>query len=477
VMDVSICHFAAPQAQNAHYSARKLVGGMTDYKGYVPWHTGDRVGDYNNVIDFMLLDYYLTGNRRSLDVTTEMGELLIQHAKGHISREAANLSALLDYYKHTWNAAALLKFTTELPKCYTKPAVQHDPPSVQWGPFLEPWIIFSGDKRAREFLLELADDLLDVEEGPIHSQHYGDGRPLAMAYELTKNPEYLYHAWGFYNRDPGLYDNPKDQRHHFVDWLDFSYDTQHMLPVMAALRRLPQMPTLAQPHYAGKGHVAIDRRAGKVVEMRAVVTEAKDGDFWIGPRRFFSRQEVQYELTSPAGRVVQSGTVPPTSAGSARFKLLQMKDGLDGDYTLKLSSADEFIISSTIISALGTDRFLLPDIGNTVHFTVSGRYFIYVPADCQRFAFTLQPVPNTMASLGVITPDDRMHVKRSLDGNDATPVVVEVEPPAQWRGKVWSLSMTGCRITKVEGIPPWLAATYRGAEAQAKREAPLAAAP
>jgi hypothetical protein len=111
---VSTCHFTTPEFSTQGDDAGKLVGGLGDYKGYVPWHAGNRVGDYNNMVDFILLDYYLTGNGRAKDVAREIGELLIQHARGTVSREAAAMGALLHYYQHTWDARALLRFTSEL---------------------------------------------------------------------------------------------------------------------------------------------------------------------------------------------------------------------------------------------------------------------------------------------------------------------------------------------------------------------------
>jgi hypothetical protein len=419
------------------------------------------------MLDFVLLDYYLTGNERALDVAHEVGQLLIQHAQGCTSREACNLGALLHYYQHTWNANALLKFTTELPKTYVAPAIKHEPPSIQWGPYIEPWIAYSNDEQAKKFLFELTDTLLDPEKTAAGNHHYGDGRALAMAYELSKNEEYLYHAWGYYNAGPALFNDPKDSHHHLVDWLNYSFETQQCLPVMAHLRRLPHRPTLAQPHYGGNGNVKMWLHGSPSAEIRALLTEAKDGDFWVGAGRFFTRKELQYELISPKGRVIQSGIIPPSNVGGERFKVIQMKDGETGEYALRVFGPDEYQFETTHISSLGTQRFMLPKTDGKDEFILGGRLFFFVPAECQKFRLTVGPPEaakdRSKAMVDILNPEDRVAASRSLV-KEAGPQVIEIEPDPAFRGKVWSIAAVNCRIIEMQGIPEWFAANCAGAE-------------
>lgn len=464
LLDVDTCHYATKEAQGGGH---KYVGGMCDYKGYVPWHEGSRVGDYNNMVDFMQLDFYLTGNRRALDVMHEMGQALIHIGKAYPSREGAGmLSATLDYYKATWDARALLLFVNELPKMYAKPAIQHYPPSIQWAPYIEPWIEYSGDPKAKQFLLQLTDALLNPELAPMGFQHYGDGRALAEAYRLTGDQKYLLHAWGFYNKGPGLYSNPSDPLNHLVDWLDYSFETQQSLPVMAHLASWPKMPTPDQVNYAnGRGSVKAWMRSSKESgELDVCLPEKTDVRFSLGSR-FFTRKELQYELTNPQGRVIQSGVIPP-SIESDRFEIVQARDGLTGDYKLRVFGPDEYEFSSSNISSLKTQLFLLPALRDG-DFLLTGRFFVFVPAGCEKIRFQIRGVKGSEkgSTLAIFSPEDKM-VKTVSLASGSPEQDVEVEIPSEWRGKVWSIAARMCPILKVQGIPAWFAATYDGASRQ-----------
>jgi hypothetical protein len=254
-----------------------------------------------------------------------------------------------------------------------------------------------------------------------------------------------------------------------VDWLNFSYDTQQMLPVMANLRKQPEMPTLAQPAYGGRGVIRVWRHGDPSTELRAVITEKTDGDFWIGAGRFFTRSDVQYELTDPNGQVMQTGLIRKSSVGAERFKLFQMKDGVQGDYTFRIFGPDEYQLESTQISSLGTQRFVLPEKLEKDEYIISGRLFFYVPPECEKFAFTVAPIQrkDRPAQLEIISPDDKPLVSKSF-WVDAGRQVVEVAAPAAWRGKVWSVAARNCNLIDVQGVPRWLAASYRGADPAAK---------
>jgi hypothetical protein len=433
----------------------------------VPWHSGNRVGEYNNMVDFMLLDYYLTGNARALDVTNEIGQLLIRFAKGHPSREGCGIGALLHYYQHTWNAKALLKFTSELPKTYAMPAIKHDPPSVQWGPFLEPWIAYSNDPVAKKFLMELADTLIDRDQRPTGVQHYGDGRVLAMAARLTGDPKYVYHGWSFYNRGPGLSDLPGKPFSGLVDWLNFSFESQQMLPLMAEIKRLGKPITMDQPRYGGRGQITQWLRESPSGEIRAIIPEASDTEFWIGDPRLFSRQDLKYELINPRGEVVLSGDFKRELVDKGGLRITQKKDGITGDYTFRLYGPDEYQIS-TGLSSLDTQRFVIPEQKTKDEFVIQGRFFFYVPANCEKFTFTLSGVAAYVQRtdrpmvVDIISPDDRVLTSKSVFGS-VEPQTIEVSVPEKWRGKIWSLAAVNTRVLDMQGVPRWLAGSYAGA--------------
>jgi hypothetical protein len=471
LMDIDTCHYTTAEARRWPSAARKEVGGMCDYKGIVHWHSGDRVSDYNNMVDFLQWDYYLTGNVRALDVMEEIGALLVQQSKGSTGREACNLGALLHYYLHSWDPGALLTFTAELPRCYEKPAVEHEPPSVQWGPYLEPWIEHSDDPQAKKFLLQLADDVSGESWRGVRrsrGQYYGDGRVLAMAYQLTGDRKYLALAWGFYNRGPGLFDVPGHPLRHYSDWLDFSFETQQCLPVMAKVAALQQPLTREEIDWTnGRGLAKIwMRSSADSGELKIVVPETTDQAFAVG-NRFFTRKNLQYELIDPRGKVVKQGAIETSANG---LHVEQPADGITGDYTLRVFGPDEFQFEGLNLSSLGTQRIIVPDTSGSFH--ISGVLFFVVPEGCEKFSITTRGVnkADQFAVAEIVDPEGRIVQSVSMPGlSDVRKL--EVVVPAGQRGKVWSLVCNTIPILGLEGIEPWFATSVRGAElgAEAKR--------
>jgi len=77
-LDIGICHEDMPElSKEPGYG--KIKGYMTDYKGIVPWHKGNR-SSYNSVTDFMFYYYYNTGNRWGIEVAREYGDARKKHA-------------------------------------------------------------------------------------------------------------------------------------------------------------------------------------------------------------------------------------------------------------------------------------------------------------------------------------------------------------------------------------------------------------
>jgi hypothetical protein len=221
-----------------------------------------------------------------------------------------------------------------------------------------------------------------------------------------------------------------------------------------------------QPRYGGRGFVKMHLYDSPQGEVRAVIAETTDTDFWINDPRLFTRQDLKYELLNPRGEVVQSGEMLRSMVDKGGLKVIQKQDGLTGDYTFRLFGPDEFVVNAGLCS-LDTQRFAIPELKGRDEFIVQGRMFFYVPPDCEKFRFTVGAVslitkePDHVMVFDIVSPEDRLFVTRSVADTD--PHVVEVSVPEKWRGKVWSLAARHCRLIKVEGLPPWLAATYQGA--------------
>lgn len=104
-MDLNHVHHTTPYARFLPYPAGKVKGAQNDYKGFAHWYTGCRLFDYNNVVDYLFYDYYLTGNRRALDVAHLWGEAVLAEdlslVPGQGRAGAGVISALCFLYEET----------------------------------------------------------------------------------------------------------------------------------------------------------------------------------------------------------------------------------------------------------------------------------------------------------------------------------------------------------------------------------------
>lgn len=160
IMDVDICHwtneFFESHEHQPTYHARKAVGGLCDYKGVVHWHAGSR-NAYNACIDFMLYDYYLTGNRRAWDVALAHGGYVAETGRSDDGRGAAGQAdTLVELYKATWDPAVGERLRWHVGRIMDKHVSQHRGP-LDWTPWLLRYWDLTHDPRARDYILEWAD--------------------------------------------------------------------------------------------------------------------------------------------------------------------------------------------------------------------------------------------------------------------------------------------------------------------------------
>ncbi len=452
LMDVDTCHFATPQfITHPNEAARKAVGGMGDYKGIVHWHTGARTGEYNSQLDFLLYDYYLTGNRRAWDVIAETADLAVLNGNVAPERQGAGcISIWLDYYKATFNAPALLRIAQDLPRMYVKPAYEHNPASITYAPFLEPWIEYSRDPVATAFLLQFADTY--VKENPLQGNAGlfagGAGRPLEFAYRLTGDPKYLHAGWAAINVGPSLYQSPADPQSHMVDWHVYSYTVQQGLYLLNSIKT---PPTVQETPYNALGPTAERISGASSYGLTLAFPEKQDTAFTVGGR-FSGYAPVTLKWLAPDGKTISQSVIPTTQE---LIDIKQPADSLTGDYKLELTSKEPFYFyDARKLSSLGTQRFLVPGKNSPHTLGAGGRWYFYVPQDCEEFSITLAPLgdPTKRGNIQLFTPDDQPGPSLSLPyaGKDQT---LTIEPKRADRGKVWSIAASNACIRDTQGIP------------------------
>ncbi|HRU05345.1 MAG TPA: hypothetical protein P5137_06175, partial [Candidatus Brocadiia bacterium] len=222
LMDIGMCNYTTPELDKLEYPKGKVLGGLNDYKGIVPWHSGSRLMDYNICMDFVLYYYYMTGDHRGLDIATMWGESVKKKYSAPFgSRSAAGtISSLVEVYKATWDPE-LKRIAQDLVNHFldkvqvmntTTPANEEvvksvprfkDKPMpkgafVQWenyAPWIEAWYDLTGDKKTGERIAAWADAYLEGWGDVWTGLKVGaEINIFAYAWFVTKDAKYLHHG-------------------------------------------------------------------------------------------------------------------------------------------------------------------------------------------------------------------------------------------------------------------------------------------
>jgi len=243
-LDVGICHWE-DEAFNARYPEssplefkRKVKGAQTDYKGILPWSAGGRIGDYNAMTDFMLYDFFLTGNRRAREVALEWGACMKTNRRAPLEYAGRGwmgpLDALLQLHLATGDREYLdlaRAYAVEAGKAQGANGVFTKSHWWTYAPGIVNYARETGDPKGKEMLLRWADSFLTFDRafyplGNPHETSASDdidytgfsGFPhldvLAEAYRMSGRPDFLKSLKGkmllvadsIYRREGSAYD-------------------------------------------------------------------------------------------------------------------------------------------------------------------------------------------------------------------------------------------------------------------------------
>lgn len=195
IVDVGMPNYADTDWGSKHYFG-KTVGAVSDYKGHVPWHSGDRFG-YNTYADHLLSWYYLTGHPRASDALEEVHRFYLarRHANAGSDRPGASrMETAAALYAHFRDGRLIpyLHASFEIPKS-NQTEVGYIPTRKWFGDWLPRYLDLTGRPEARELLRRWA--TLDIRK-PWFSElaaqlsiHWWD--IAAYAYREFKDPELL----------------------------------------------------------------------------------------------------------------------------------------------------------------------------------------------------------------------------------------------------------------------------------------------
>ena len=213
--DIDICHYDTPESiersKKQYAVSGKIKGGLNDYKGLTHWHAGDRLYDYNAQTEYALTWWYITGDRRGLEVAVMWGDAVVRHFKRTWDKRegTGTAGALVDLYYAVPDRRYLEiagKFVDHVLRTQTGtdalPASRRQAGSLNgwanYAPGLRKYYELTGDKKVERAICRWADAFMDG---------YGDTTStgaklhdcvdvMAYAWMITKDKKYLeYGRW------------------------------------------------------------------------------------------------------------------------------------------------------------------------------------------------------------------------------------------------------------------------------------------
>ncbi len=372
VMDGGLCHYINPARTPAAGELDgwlvKVVGGMHDYKGYVPWNAGGRVADYNSMTDFMLyLDHY-TGDRRGREVALTWWRGVTDWVSpGGSSRSTAGtLAAAVDLYQTTWDRRMLPFIHAEFKGLCTGWDTRRGCFN-EWqayAPWLERYWNLTGSEAAKQTLIRWADAFVEG-YGDISSEWGSNGLGvLAAAALATGDEKYLQRGnWLAYHQAVSVGNDPNSmyEGYGFMQGAGislnnyFQQETPYLLEAANRLRggtRLPEDSSFAVHPWRQDpklGHVTewwfldeTDEKIPLLLRLRGtemplhLTVLAPDG-------QVVAEREVMLEFAHPHGY--------DTKYGKLQFELAP--DGKRGVYHALLSGkTPRFALTAPIASGV-----------------------------------------------------------------------------------------------------------------------------
>jgi hypothetical protein len=196
--DVHGVHYTTPEFQSGPQYNQKTLGGRTLMSPY-PW----RGTEGWRICAPILWDYYLTGDRRSLEVAECHARPVVLAARGSLDRgTGVIMKFLLDWYRHSWDPEAAAKIDQIVGWIASAdPTAKGSKTStpLNWTNFMPEYLILTEDPtlplRQRESLLEFVQawckEHLSGADVSATTHGQNPGNMLAGAWLATGDRKYL----------------------------------------------------------------------------------------------------------------------------------------------------------------------------------------------------------------------------------------------------------------------------------------------
>lgn len=477
VADISHCNYSNEEFQKEAYPTGKILGGICDYKGLVHWAAGNRLG-YNSVADTLLNHFYLTGNRRSLDVALHHGRALLKEGRTMHGREAsARVASLTSLFMHTWDMEYLVMLEKQvnfLAKLAIDNILKKDPDYnnlTLWTHGMSRYYDLTGAEKAKHFITHWADLLIKTGAEALFPHQDGIEMSgacviefLSTAYKMTQNPIYLeaattkVHTFSNYlcNENDPRYQNSTSNyvENRMVSW--FLYDTPYYLSAIDQYGKQPKEMVFPPKHgIAALFQSKIKGKPGRMFYAR--IQQSQEGEFKVQLKVKHLAMEAELKDLK-TGKIYQA-TIDSKGEHNMISISIPRDDSLDYAFRLYLPNSYIFVPLPIATGQEGIKEvypFLVPGSGRS--FIKGGEHFFFsIPesAASTHFGYT----GRYGQSFELFNPFQQkvLHeVNTASNGPNEFQVPLQQYSKKNWSFRVRSGSMRGSICvwpTRTQGIP------------------------
>lgn len=471
VADVVHARYAPERFEDVSPPRRKILGGKHDYKGFVHWNRGDRIG-YNSVSDALLWHHHLTGDMRSRETALDHARAVVDDA-GRMRDDragAGRITTAIAAYWHTWDNDYLEFIDRHV--AHQEHMRETDPARFQRGrgnfaPYLQRYVELTGDQDAKdamvrwgEYHLEHQHSWLRAIDVPTHAYFYGgDERHLRRAAEMVSRFTDIYEGDDPRHRGSGIRDGAGHlQRSYFMQQAPYylravqehGSKPEPLPDQWAEIRALSSEEIDGEDRYVFRARIRMDdpdaaftlrpavTRGGAPLETQRAMIRPVGGGDWITSEPV-NEPELSGHYWTDDGRV-------PASK-DAEFELTVPSDG-QREYELKIHAEVNFHVRVPLARDEPSIREVYPQ-DSGYEFPGHMPFYFAFPASAESVRFEYRARPS-LASFDLFDPQGQ----RVL--HDAW---VEANTDAHRRAKMelkdrdredWSFRIVGHHSARVE---------------------------
>ncbi|MHC4872710.1 MAG: exo-rhamnogalacturonan lyase family protein [Planctomycetota bacterium] len=512
--DIYLCHWTSEEFSKRNGYSKKMIGGMCDYKGIVPWHTGARAC-YNSMVEHLLLDYYINGNRRAYEAASEHASHLVKNGNDRGREVAGRLNALVNYYRASWNPE-VGKAVDTLVSSVLKVRPDHDH-CPWWAPWYMNYYNLTGSEEIKTHLKGWADSEInimidDVIAGAYYSSgdkayakrtaanimnwascavsrkddldgliEYGWGvtwsfpvMKAIIAMQAVKNSELkiqdiapkLWFRSNYGIQAPKYIRNKKDAEYCFGD--KYPWPEQDIRRVEAVIYHdgIKTTLRLGNRQQSKDSTIEVFDPAGRSIKKLQLEGQRSFGYRVYGGNKPRKTVVVKTENGKTTREEITYKGMPGIWEQAA--ELFELNEAhAKGHYKIVYKTAGDYS-SFQLVPPLDPEQMTWFKIGKESTMELSGTKYFWVPEGTKEFELhflpAFNPASNTRRKVrlaaGVVYGPDTKPVKCFSTGIEKTPVVVKINPRKEDTGKAWFFNGRLISLVKAVGIPEYISPTY-----------------